>query len=1045
MKPKFWITRLFLLGAVTLMVTRAMADSMPTTDSSNTVAVLDFTLENPTPDKEQIKVAADFMEMALQREGVATLERRQIHLLLGERNLWRGGIISFASIRAAQLPLPEFFVEGTVRGYESNRFSVSIALVRAQTATLVASFSDEGKFPDEWADTLDKIAKQIALRLNQVRRPPPAQTQFEGITWMPETAFKFFSGIERYAGGDYSGALTKFHELRMDDRSSKLAWLWEARCYKQCGLPEQAGLILQKQRLADEAVARSSVAQNRPVVAVLALSGVAAQTKWKLAQRLADSGKVLVFDPEWIGATAREVDLQLTGEMASPPNAGSIWLAVDGVILLDTITGSDGKSHSLRLRQQDLLSGKIVYEGYLPSDVSNEGSVSEQLADQFLKGETFSQTQSAVPIGSAGLEEPGPQDSPVTALAKALRLVQQNPGSLRLLIGLADCYSPWTGGLNYIDRDRQYPVDYYQKMLCLDQVVSAIEKQKEQPEASFWLASALWRKRVTRTTQPWKGIIEGDHWRVPYEQEFRPLREWFPNSADCAVFQQLTNYDQPPPRYLQSVFSPLTNTVPRTDAANTDLDARINADLLADLRRFAQQTNNIRAFEIFWCLQRRRVSNAKLNEAFPRLGAVYDEQQQFYREFNEQTQKIDQHGQLTTASLHMMKSCNAELRMYALRSLIEAAEKELSPAASAAVMREQVGSWLEDFGALAPMDGNLGMELNQLLMCWRKANDRSANKHYEDGEGFYEVIHQSPYVGQAKRLTAAYDLATDYYAQKKLFEASELLKEIMTKTEHGSMVFDRAYTMGGGDLRESAFTLLKKVRLYGDAKLDMNQCCGPSPQIHEPSAEEATVIESLFQQWVNAGTPGSEVGAEKARTRAALASHGQAVLPLLIRELEVGKVARWQLFWVFSELGSNAAPAIEYILPYVGGFVDGSNHGASLGAMHTLIKIGRPAASCAIPVLIATAEQDDPYLRLSAEEAIRVLSPAPPRAIPYLARLLYHQNPAICLRAAKAIVVTAGLSGPGYAQDIGKDLVLAVRKWWEENGIKQDWEPNPQK
>ena len=1026
------------LAGILLLFSSASGRVQAEPATTNTVTVLDFTVENPTPDREQIKVAADFLEMALQREGVATLERRQIRLLLGERNLWQSGAISSASIRAAELPLPEFFVQGKVRGCESNRFSVTVTLVRAQTATLEASFFGEGNFPKDLADTLDKIARQAAPRLNQVRPPPASQPKFEGITWMPEMAFKFFCAIERYAGGDYGGALAMFHELRTDDRNSKLAWLWEARCYNQCGLPEQAGLILKKLRLSDEPAARSSLAQNRPVVAVLALRGIAAQIKWKLAQRLAESGKVLVFDPEWIGATAREVDLQLTGEMVSPPNAASIWLAVDSVILLDTITGLDGKSPSLRLRQQDLMSGKIVYKACLQSDVSSEVAVSERLADQFLSGEAFSQTRSPLTLANAGSEEPIPQDSAATALAKVLRLVEQNPGSPRLLIGLADCYSPWTRGLNYLDNRRQYPMDYYQKMLCLDQVVSAIGRQREQPDASFLLASALWRKRVTRTTQPWKGMVEGDRWQLPHEQEFRPLCEWFPHSADYAVVQQLTNYDQPPPRYLQSVFSPPTNTVPRTGLDNSDSDARINADLLADLRRFAQQTNHIRAYELYWCLFRRGVPIAKVNEAFPQMNAVYWEQQRFSREFYEQARKFDERGQLTAASRHMMTSCNGELRMFALRSLIEAAEKELSPSASAAVMREQVGSYLEDFGALAPMDGNLGIGLNQVLMCWRKANDQSANKHYENAEGFYEVIHRSPYVGQAKRLTAAYDLATDYYAQKRFFEASELLKEILAETEHHSIPPDRAYMGLGGDLHDWALALLKKVRLYGDAELDMNQCCGPSPRIQEPSSEEAAMIESLYQQWINAGTPGNEGGAEKARARAALASHGQAVLPLLIRELELGKVARWQLFWVFSALGSNAAPVIEYILPFVGGFQAGSDHTASLGAMNILIKIGRPAA-CSIPILIVTAEQDDPYLRLSAEEAIRVLGPAPPRTVPYLARLLYHQNPAVCLRSAKAIVVTAGLSGIGYADNTGEELVLAVRKWWGETGNKVDW------
>jgi hypothetical protein len=1003
----------------------------------SSVAVLDFTLENAVRDREQGKIAADVIEMSLQRNGVATLERRQIRLVLGERTLWRNGLISSASIQAAQLPLPEYFIEGTIPGSGSNRFIVNIALVNARTATLAESFSGEGKFPEEWAGALDKIAGRIAARLNQAGRPPPVQPKFEGITWMPESAFKFFSGIERYAAGDYGAALAMFHELRIDDRDSKLAWLWEARCYKQCGLPEQAGLILDKMRLNTEAAVQNSLAQNCPVVAVLALDGVSAPAKSRVAQLLAESAKVRVFDPAWIGATAREADLQLTGEMAAPADAKSVWLAVDQAILLDVISEADGSICSLRLRRQDLLSGQIVYEEDVRLGVTGEIAACEQLADQFLKGGAFSPTSTALTADSLKVPEPGPQDSPSAALAKAVNLLRQTPDNLRYRIGLADSLSPWTGGLNYIGNDRQYPMDYYLKLLCLDQVIRAVEKQRDQPDASFLLASALWRERTTRIGQPWKGLIEGGRWQVPLEQEFKPLRECFPQSEDYVILKNITN-SSPPPRYLQGMFSTWTNPSVPVVVDGNDSDARLNDSLLADLRGFVQQTNTMKAYELFYFLIRRGVSNQKLNEAFPQIGAVYGEQQRFFNEFNQQTNKFDEHGQLTPASQHMMTSCNAELRMYAFRSLLDAADKELSPAARAAVMRDQVASYLEDFGPLSSLDGNVGVELNQFLMCWRKANAESAAKHYANADGFYEVISQSSYVGKAQRLTAAYDLASDYFAQKKLFEASELLKEILMETDHGSMQFDRAYTAGGGDLRSSAFALLKNVRLYGDANLDMNQCCGPSPRIQEPDAQEEAVIESLFQQWVEAGPPGSEVGTAKSRTRAAIAKHGQAALPLLIRELELGKMARWQLLRVFSELGPDAAPAINYILPYVSSYKGGHDRADSLGAIDVLIKIGAPAASCALPVLIVTSGQDDPYLRLSAEEAIRVLSPAPVRTIPWLARLLDHPNPDVCLRAAKEIVKSAHLSGPEYDEKKSEQLVLAVRKWWENNRNKID-------
>lgn len=88
MKPVFWwICRLLLIGAAYSIGNAALAASLPATDSSHTIAVLDFVPENPSLDREQVKVAADFMEMALQRNEIATLERRQIRLILSIRCL----------------------------------------------------------------------------------------------------------------------------------------------------------------------------------------------------------------------------------------------------------------------------------------------------------------------------------------------------------------------------------------------------------------------------------------------------------------------------------------------------------------------------------------------------------------------------------------------------------------------------------------------------------------------------------------------------------------------------------------------------------------------------------------------------------------------------------------------------------------------------------------------------------------------------------------------------------------------------------------------
>jgi hypothetical protein len=56
--------------------------------------------------------------------------------------------------------------------------------------------------------------------------------------------------------------------------------------------------------------------------------------------------------------------------------------------------------------------------------------------------------------------------------------------------------------------------------------------------------------------------------------------------------------------------------------------------------------------------------------------------------------------------------------------------------------------------------------------------------------------------------------------------------------------------------------------------------------------------------------------------------------------------------------------------------------------------------------------------------------------MPYLARLLYHQNPGVCRRAAKAIIASASLEAIRFSE---QDMVGPVRKWWEDEGSKKAW------
>ena len=1023
----------FLACIALLPVWPTLADGTPTSDVVQTVAVLDLEARDETP-KQWLVGAQEFIELGLQKAGVATLERRQIRLILGERGLWQSGLISPENITAAKLPLPNFFIEGSFRQIATNRFSIDILLVHARTATLEASFTETGVYPDEWVPALGNIARQAAMRLLKAQSVPFQPTESEAISWVPESAFKFFQGIEQYGAGDYGGALASFHELRVDDRNSKPAWLWEARCYKKCGLPEQADLILRKLRLTDLPVANNTLDVDHPVVAVLAMKGIDPEVKVQVAQHLADSGKIAVFDPAWIGATAREIDLQLTGEMAAPLNDQSIWLAVDSVILLDVVSDGNDKNKSLRLRQQNLLSGKITYEASLKLDGSNPNSLWQRLAGQFLEGGTFHVTADTSSRMRTEPDEPSLEDSPTTALAKVLRLMQRNPSDPKSLIGLADCYSPWVNGLNYLNGRRQYPMDYYQKLLCLNRVVGEIEKNKEQPRASFWLASALWRKRVTRESQPWKQLIEGDRWKLSFDEEFQPLCEWFPQSEDTVALQQFTNSAQAPVQYLKNVFHPsATTTMPSETAAEAAKSDAIQ-NTLFELRRQVQQTNYVKAYTLFYILAQLGASQDTLNSAFPQIQQVYDAQQTLFQEFNRQTEKLDSSGRLTDANERMMRSCNPELRMYAIRTLADAVETKEGRSARTRFLCDQVESWLEDFGPMTDSSTWSWVRDQLLLTLWKDANEMSDARQYQDAERCYQIIYEAEYVPQAKRLTAAYDFACDDYKQQHYFEATELLREIVKQTENNPVRVDRAYTGSYDDLHQLAFSLLKKARLFGDAKLDMERCCGSVTNIEVPDTEENRETEKLFREWESVSSNAESVS-EKDRRRAALVARGSVILPVLIRELEKGGTTTWQLMRVFADLGPQAAPAIPYIAPLASSL----DHGIAVNALDALSKIGRPAA-CTQPILILAAEQEDSYLRMNAEWAIRKVGVAPLRVVPCLAQLLDHPNPAVRLRAAKAIIASAKLPRKNLSGKKGDELVAAVRKWWQESGSKQTWE-----
>jgi len=87
-----------------------------------------------------------------------------------------------------------------------------------------------------------------------------------------------------------------------------------------------------------------------------------------------------------------------------------------------------------------------------------------------------------------------------------------------------------------------------------------------------------------------------------------------------------------------------------------------------------------------------------------------------------------------------------------------------------------------------------------------------------------------------------------------------------------------------------------------------------------------------------------------------------------------------------------------------------------------------------VPFLILATEGTTSTFNVTF--SLKTVGPAPKRVMPYLAKLLYHQNPAVCRRAADAIVKCAGLEPAKFS---GPDIVVSLRQWWEDEGCKKEW------
>lgn len=998
------------------------------------VAVLDFKTENGVNGGEDWTVGlADFVELALQKEGVEMLERRQIRLVLGERELRSGGIVSAADLRKRGLPAVDYFVSGSVRRLAGNEFALTVSINRADSATLESSFTRRGVHPTEWLSAIDSLAKEAAGQLRSKVQASPSRSEFESLTWLPEAALPFFKGLEYYARGDYPLAAGWFRTALGKDPRFDQARLWEARALRQFGFPELAEFALAATRKG-VGIGRTNEAKL-PVVTVIATKDVSMGNRAAFVNVLARSGRFEMFEPQAIGATAREIDLQLTGQMAAPLNERSVWLVVDSMVFLEMAEGE------LRARQSDLLSGQPLRQVTIRADGAEEQSF-VRLANRFLNTPAKEGAKPSLTVAEESVVEPKAGDRSEVVFGKVLRLAKAHPDQARPWIGLADFYGEWTP-----------------RMLLLDRAIATIEADPLQREASFWLTSALWRKRVM-VRRAWFYPDATGYQENPLTNDFALVLKMFPQSTDAQSLGEWTHkagvytYSQPTNRaYLNPPYG--DGSIKPIWIADTKPTADVNESAwLARLKQNRERGENAKA----WMQANWRVP--------PLSPGAQKEVERINAELLEISRRELEEFKTFTAAIERGDNQHAlELGRGLLRCLFRtqrlAVIEKCAPlvkaangcAAQVSFLLAQMERYSDDF-SVDPVTGaprtetvdyrwdantdrpsswsNLSVDLTCSSVLAGLVESGTACGDLELTARVYEGLQNNVTLPRATRLTAMFDLARVRYDQGRAFEAVELLQDLLTQTEGADVPQSRGGSQISVGLESAAFALLKKIRLFADPEVNFAECCGAMPRGPLPKPENLDEMNRWFAELWSQVRGG--VGGNNRPIKEQLIERRAEVLPAMLYNLQQRQSVQ-QMVMFAGQMGTNALEALPFVVYYVVAS-DPFPNTIYNNALAALSGSGK-SAGCALPVLILASEGSESLFNVKA--ALSRVGGAPPRVMPYLARLLYHKSPTVVEKAARAMIETAALRGLPFDDQSGEELIRAVRNWWEQDGSRRDW------
>ena len=120
-------------------------------DTVATVGVLDITMEERGGSQDDWALGlADLLDLELQKRGLNTYERRDVRLVLGERNLQLSGQAGNDEVLRNFLPWVRYLVKGSVRRANGG-FVLSIGVVDVRDGLSVMTLDEKGDNPNRLA------------------------------------------------------------------------------------------------------------------------------------------------------------------------------------------------------------------------------------------------------------------------------------------------------------------------------------------------------------------------------------------------------------------------------------------------------------------------------------------------------------------------------------------------------------------------------------------------------------------------------------------------------------------------------------------------------------------------------------------------------------------------------------------------------------------------------------------------------------------------------------------------------------------------------